>query len=70
MSSKISVFAVSWWQIRPGTTLFKHPLKLIADVAKIGDQRYIGVLQTGDQPGYLFASTALMDGKQHRKTAL
>ena len=28
MSSKIIVFAVSWWQIRPGTTLVKHPLML------------------------------------------
>ena len=24
------VFAVSWWQTRAGTTLFKHPLKQIA----------------------------------------
>jgi gamma-glutamyltranspeptidase/glutathione hydrolase len=28
MSSKFSVFAVSWRQTIPGTTLFKHPLKL------------------------------------------
>ena len=26
MSSKFSVFAVPWWQIIPGTTLFKRPL--------------------------------------------
>jgi hypothetical protein len=30
MFSEISVFAVSWWQIRPGTPLFKHPLKRYA----------------------------------------
>ena len=30
MSSKISVPAVSWWQIGPGITLFKHPLRLMS----------------------------------------
>ena len=27
MSSKVSVFAASWRQIIPGTTLFKQPLR-------------------------------------------
>jgi lipopolysaccharide transport system permease protein len=29
MSSKLSVFAVSWQQTIPGTTLFKQPLSLV-----------------------------------------
>jgi hypothetical protein len=29
MPSKISVSAASWWQIRPGITLFKHPLDMV-----------------------------------------